>query len=215
MSKREYDIAQQTEEPQNGEIIFWVKGTESAADVINGVAPTINTVFDSTAGTIDTTKGVYCANNTRYNAALKYDMSGTAYPNKLRNASKVIVEFTVTPTYFKAGASTTNGDNYTTISLGKITSTVEIFETNFGPYIRYARFLPNNESTGYMEGTIDNGVIIYRKLYSAQQDDEISEAAVSFTISDNIMNNVWFAAKKWSGPGAFKGYLKEFKITVW
>lgn len=29
------------------------------------------------------------------------------------------------------------------------------------------------------------------------------------------MNNVWFAAKKWSGPGAFKGYLKEFKITVW
>ena len=214
MSKREYDIAQQTEEPQNGEVIFWVKGTESATDVINGVAPTINRVFDSTAGTIDTNKGVYCANNTRYNAALKYDMSGTAYPNKLLNASRVLVEFTVTPTYFSGGTSTTNGNNYTSISCGQMTSTVEIFETNFGPYIRYARFLPNNEYKGYMEGTIDNGVIIYRKLYNAQ-DDVISEAAVSITISDNIMNNVWFAAKKWSGPGVFKGYLNSLKITVW
>jgi hypothetical protein len=215
MSKREYDIAQQTEEPQNGEVIFWVKGTESATDVINGVAPTINTVFDSTAGTIDTTMGVYCANNTRYNAALKYDMSGTAYPNKLLNASRVLVEFTVTPTYFKAGASTTNGDNYTSISLGQTKNTSDVLiETNFGPYIAYSRFLLNNESTGYIEFHINNGVVDYQKRYNAQ-DNNFSESTSSVTINENISNNIWFSSKKWSGPGAFKGYLKEFKITVW
>lgn len=215
MSKREYDIAQQTEEPQNSEVIFWVKGTESATDVINGVAPTINKVFDSNSGTIDTTKGVYCANNTRYGAALKYDMSGTAYPNKLLNASRVLVEFTVTPTYFPGGAATTNGNNYTTISWGQVENTSNVLiETNFGPYIAVSRFLPNNESTGYFEFHINNGVVDYQKRYNAQ-DDNFSEATSSVTINDNISNNIWFASKKWAGPGAFKGYLKEFKITIW
>ena len=119
MSKREYDIAQQTEEPQNGEVIFWVKGTESATDVINGVVPTIQKSYDSAAGNIDSEKGLYCANNTRYNAALKYDMSGTEYLNKLLNASEILMELTIYPT--SIGGSGSN--QYTSVGMGTFTTT--------------------------------------------------------------------------------------------
>lgn len=222
MSKREYDIAQQTEEPQNGEVIFWVKGTESATDVINGVAPTINTVYDSTAGTIDATKGVYCANNTRYDAALKYDMSGTAYPNKLLNVSEVLVELTVYPTYF--GGSSTN--QYTSYGMGKFSGTSNTGE--FSQNIFYANTANsalsdrlgrmstyNQFITLYSKLNFSNGLFTSGEYWSSDYDIRNSFSYSDTPISSELYNYLWVFFKIWAGPGAFKGYLKELKITVW
>lgn len=219
MSKREYDIAQQTEEPQNGEVIFWVKGTESATDVINGVAPTINRVFDSTAGTIDTNKGVYCANNTRYDAALKYDMSGTPYPNKLLNASEVLMELTIYPT--SIGGSGSN--QYTSVGMGTFTTTSNngrllenIFYNNgnnsadrLGCLVDYNEF-----TTLYSKFTIVDGVYTLHDYWSSTYETPVQTNQGHPLLSD-FNEELWVFFKIWSGPGAFKGYLKELKITVW
>lgn len=219
MSKREYDVAQQTEEPQNGEVIFWVKGTESATDVINGVAPTINTVFDINAGTIDTNKGVYCANNTRYNAALKYDMSGTPYPNKLLNASEVLMELTIYPTYIGGSAS----NQYTSIGMGTFTTTSNngrpcknIFYNNgdnsadrFGSLVNYDEF-----TTLYSKFTIVDGEYRSHEYWSSAYETP-TQNNHGYPLLSDFNEELWAFFKIWSGPGAFKGYLKEFKITVW
>lgn len=221
MSKREYDIAQQTEEPQNGEVIFWVKGTESATDVINGVAPTINRVFDSTAGTIDTNKGVYCANNTRYNAALKYDMSGTAYPNKLLNASEILVETTIYPTYIQGSGT----NQYTSIGMGTFTTTSNngrpnnsIFYNNSSNSAltdRLGRLVNYNEfTTLYNKFTIVDGEYRSTECWSSVYETP-SYFNYEYPLLSDFNEELWIFFKVWSGPGGFKGYLKEFKITIW
>lgn len=222
MSKREYDIAQQTEEPQNGEVIFWVKGTESATDVINGVAPTIQRSYDAAAGTIDSEKGLYCANNTRYNAALKYDMSGTTYPNKLLNASEVLMELTVYPTYLGG-----DGQNqYTSVGMGTFTTTSNtgkplhnLFYANtensalsdrLGRMSAYNQFI-----TFYVKFNFSNGLFTSFDYWSSDYDTINSFNQSDTPLSSDFNDELWVFFKIWSGPGAFKGYLKELKITIW
>lgn len=219
MSKREYDIEQQTEEPQNGEVVFWVKGTESATDVINGVAPTIQKSYDSAAGNIDSEKGLYCANNTRYDTALKYDMSGTAYPNKLLNASEILMELTIYP--MSIGGSSSN--QYTSVGMGTFTTTSNngrplknIFYNNgnnsadrFGTLVDYNEF-----TTLYSKFTIVDGVYMSYEFWSSVYETPVLSNLGHPLLSD-FNEELWLFFKIWSGPGAFKGYLKEFKITIW
>lgn len=218
MSRREYQNTQ--DEPQSDGVIFWVKGTESAIDIINNVTPTIRTAYDAAAGTIDSEKGLYCANNTRYNSALKYYMAGTAYQNELLNASEILMEFTIYPTYI--GGSSTN--QYTNIGMGTFTTTSNngrpaagIFYANSNNSAladRLGRMANYNEfTTFYNKFTIVDGEYRSHEYWSSAHETPM-RFDYEYPLLSDFNKELWVFYKIWSGPGGFKGYLKELKITV-